>query len=111
MDCHPLDRPFDMLNCYLAKEPSVFIKIPYCEIANGNIVKLETSYFDELEGVGPDIDPTFITFVHIELDGVVQKIEAEEFCKEMEKQLGRGKFSCLEILPVAQEPQKYIRKK
>ncbi len=99
-----------MLHCYLAKDPSTYIEIPYCEIANGDIVKLETKYYEELDGTtGADIDPTFITSVHVEIAGVVEKIEGEQFCREIEKQLGRGKFSALVILPVGQDPQSYIR--
>lgn len=99
-----------MLHCYLAKDPSTYIEIPYCEIANGEIVKLETKYYPEIEAqIAADTDFTFITFVHVEIDGVVEKIEGEQFCREIEKQLGRGKFSTLVILPVGQEPKSYVR--
>jgi hypothetical protein len=75
------NRPFDMLCIEYANDARLVI--PYCEIANGNILACDMENGEHS--------------VSIEISGAVDKYTSSIFVNEMQKQLGRGKITGMRI--------------
>jgi hypothetical protein len=89
------NRPLDMLNFKFKN--NIEVSIPYCEIANGDLVEIIYGESDK-----------HITRIVIDINGTRETYVLDVFLSEMENLLARGKVRALGIKLATEEEYRYF---